>query len=37
MRPQMSSFRVGVHIVVGTPGRTIDLLDRGRINLQCCR
>ena len=28
-RPQRDALRLGVHIVVGTPGRTLDLLKRG--------
>ncbi|MCW6037005.1 DEAD/DEAH box helicase [Spirulina subsalsa FACHB-351] len=30
---QIRSLRRGVHIVVGTPGRVIDLLDRNELNL----
>jgi ATP-dependent RNA helicase DeaD len=30
---QMMQLRRGVHIVVGTPGRVIDLLDRGSLQL----
>lgn len=28
-RPQRDALRLGVHIVVGTPGRTLDLIKRG--------
>lgn len=31
--PQESGFRQGVDVVVGTPGRLIDHLDRGNLNL----
>lgn len=34
---QMSSLARGVHIVVGTPGRVIDLLDRKKLILDCLR
>jgi len=30
---QLQQLRRGVHIVVGTPGRVIDMLDRGGLNL----
>jgi len=30
---QMFQLKRGVHIVVGTPGRVIDLLDRGNLKL----
>jgi len=33
MRPQMSSLEHGAHIVVGTPGRIMDHLERGSLNL----
>jgi ATP-dependent RNA helicase DeaD len=31
--PQLQALRRGVHIVVGTPGRVIDHLDRGTLDL----
>ena len=31
--PQVSAFRRGVHVVVGTPGRVIDHLDKGSLDL----
>jgi ATP-dependent RNA helicase DeaD len=31
--PQLSALRRGVHVVVGTPGRVIDHLDRGSLDL----
>ncbi|MFM7580864.1 MAG: DEAD/DEAH box helicase, partial [Microcystaceae cyanobacterium] len=31
---QIRSLERGVQIVVGTPGRVIDLLDRGKLNLE---
>ena len=34
MRPQMSSLEHGAHIVVGTPGRIMDHLERGSLNLE---
>jgi ATP-independent RNA helicase DbpA len=34
MRPQMSSLEHGAHIVVGTPGRILDHLQRGSLNLE---
>lgn len=30
---QMAQLRKGVHIVVATPGRLVDIIDRGKINL----
>jgi ATP-independent RNA helicase DbpA len=33
MRPQMSSLEHGAHIVVGTPGRIMDHLERGSLKL----
>jgi ATP-independent RNA helicase DbpA len=33
MRPQISSLEHGAHIVVGTPGRIMDHLERGSLNL----
>ena len=33
MRPQMASLEHGAHIVVGTPGRIMDHLSRGSLNL----
>jgi len=34
MRPQINSLEHGAHIVVGTPGRIIDHLTRGSLNLE---
>ncbi len=34
MRPQMASLEHGAHIVVGTPGRILDHLQRGSLNLE---
>ena len=34
MRPQLASLEHGAHIVVGTPGRLIDHLERGSLNLE---
>jgi len=33
MRPQIASLEHGAHIVIGTPGRIMDHLDRGSLNL----
>jgi ATP-dependent RNA helicase DeaD len=35
--PQLAALRRGVHVVVGTPGRIIDHLERGSLNLQHVR
>lgn len=32
-RPQTAALESGVHIAVGTPGRTLDLIRRGRMDL----
>ena len=32
-QPQLSALRRGVHVIVGTPGRVIDHLDRGSLKL----
>ena len=34
MRPQITSLEHGAHIVVGTPGRIMDHLTRGTLNLE---
>ncbi|WP_239249395.1 ATP-dependent RNA helicase DbpA [Candidatus Nitrotoga sp. M5] len=34
MRPQISSLEHGAHIVVGTPGRIMDHMERGTLNLE---
>jgi len=34
MRPQRESLEHGAHIVVGTPGRIMDHLERGSLNLE---
>jgi ATP-dependent RNA helicase DbpA len=34
MRPQLASLEHGAHIVVGTPGRILDHLERGSLNLE---
>lgn len=36
-RPQANSLESGVHIVVGTPGRTLDHLNRGNLDLNPLR
>lgn len=35
--PQMSQLKEGVDIVVGTPGRVIDLINRGRLNIKAVK
>merc|ERR1712032_1768623 len=37
MRAQMELVRQGVHIVVATPGRLNDFLNKGKLNLDACR
>ena len=34
MRPQLASLEHGAHIVVGTPGRLMDHLERGSLKLE---
>jgi ATP-independent RNA helicase DbpA len=34
MRPQINSLEHGAHIVVGTPGRIMDHMERGTLNLE---
>jgi ATP-independent RNA helicase DbpA len=34
MRPQIESLAYGAHIVVGTPGRIMDHLERGTLDLR---
>ncbi|MEO6155146.1 MAG: DEAD/DEAH box helicase [Thermomonas sp.] len=36
-QPQLSALKRGVHVVVGTPGRVIDHLDRGSLDLSQIR
>ena len=36
-QPQLSALKRGVHVVVGTPGRVIDHLDRGSLDLSQLR
>src|SRR5690606_4131640 len=33
MRPQLASLEYGAHVVVGTPGRLLDHLERGTLDL----
>ena len=35
--PQLSALRRGVHVVVGTPGRVIDHLDKGSLDLSALK
>ncbi|WP_141734863.1 ATP-dependent RNA helicase DbpA [Oligoflexus tunisiensis] len=37
VRPQANSLESGVHVVVGTPGRTLDHLNRGTLDLSPLR
>ncbi|KAJ3075906.1 hypothetical protein HDU98_006538 [Podochytrium sp. JEL0797] len=37
MQDQMSTLRSGPHIVVATPGRLQDMLNKGKFNLDLCR
>lgn len=37
MKEQMENIRNGVHIVVATPGRLIDMLEKKILNLNICR
>ena len=37
MRPQIASLEHGAHIIVGTPGRIMDHLDRGTLALDAVR
>ncbi len=34
--PQEKAFREGVHMVVGTPGRIMDHMERGNLDLSAC-
>jgi len=36
-RPQLKKLRDGAHIVVGTPGRILDHIDRGTLQLNCLK
>ena len=36
-QPQLSALKRGVHVIVGTPGRVIDHLDRGSLDLSDLR
>lgn len=37
MADQSQIFMKGLHIVVATPGRLIDMLDKRRFNFDCCK
>uniref|UniRef100_A0A914VPG2 RNA helicase n=1 Tax=Plectus sambesii TaxID=2011161 RepID=A0A914VPG2_9BILA len=36
-RDQINKLRLGVHILIATPGRLIDVMEQGYIGLDCCR
>ena len=36
-RDQLEQIKRGVHIVVATPGRLMDLLEKKQLSLQLCR
>ena len=37
VKETISVVRKGVHILVGTPGRLMDMLQKGMIHLSCCK
>merc|ERR1712086_1009674 len=37
VRDDMRKLQDGVHVVVGTPGRTFDMINRGALQLESCR
>ncbi|KAI0980877.1 hypothetical protein GJ496_001741 [Pomphorhynchus laevis] len=37
MKEQIDSSRQGVHVIVATPGRLMDVLDKGIVSLRVCR
>ena len=37
MRSQMDELRKGIHMVISTPGRLSDMLDKRKFNLDLCR
>ena len=37
LRPEYTALRTGVHIVIGTPGRTLDHIRQGTLDLQSVR
>ena len=37
MSSQLQSIRNGVHIVIGTPGRLSDMVNKKKINMELCR
>ena len=37
VRDDMRALQDGVHVVVGTPGRTFDMINRGALRLDSCR
>jgi ATP-dependent RNA helicase DDX41 len=37
MADQAEAFNRGVHIVVATPGRLMDMLEKKKLNLENCK
>ncbi len=37
MRQQMQDLERGCHLLVATPGRLVDMLERGKIGLEHCK
>ncbi|KAL4438851.1 hypothetical protein ABPG74_016571 [Tetrahymena malaccensis] len=37
MMQQIAQVREGVHLMVGTPGRTSDMVEKGKFNMNLCR
>ena len=37
MKPQLAALELGVHVVVGTPGRALDHITRGSLDLTAWR
>lgn len=37
MKPQCDALKLGIEIVVGTPGRVIDLLQKEVLDLSCLK
>jgi len=37
VRQQMQDLERGCHLLVATPGRLVDMLERGKIGLEHCK